>query len=196
MNIADPFSIERDTPFPHLYSPGFFSADLCSEIYDYFETANAWGQPEGAAPDDGAIMYINGGLPASLQFLNSAETHQGLKDWLSGVYNISFGSQCDLIANKMLVGQGIRPHTDHHDAAPSHRIVIFVTRNWTWEHGGGLWLLKGEDGEIQKQGHTEYPPLPGDAITFGISPRSYHAVLATTQGVRYSLTYSFYPPAP
>lgn len=194
MTIAEPIAIERATPFPHLYSPGFLSPDLCHALYDYFETSDKWHLPEGAAPDDGPILFLNGLLPPELAALESDETIDRLKSWLAAIYDVEFGDYCEVIANKMLAGQGIRPHTDFHDDAPTYRIVIFVTRDWTWDHGGALWLLNSQGEAITRDGHVEYPPVAGDAITFGISPRSYHTVQTTTQGVRYSLTYSFYRP--
>lgn len=193
MNITDPVTIDRQAPYRHLYSPGFFPPDLCADIYDYFESADAWHKPEGAAPDDGPIWFMNQELPDNLKHIGSAETIAALKNWLAGVYGVSFGEKHELIANKMMTGQGIRPHNDFHDAAPSHRIVIFITRDWSWGHGGELWLLKSRGQQIERSGHLEYPPLPGDAVTFGISEQSYHAVELCTQGVRYSLTYSFWP---
>ena len=194
MSIAEPIAIERHDPFQHLYSPGFLPADVCSTLYDFLDAADQWHLPEGSAPDDGPIWFINEGLPKELEFLGAPDTIASLKNWLTGIYGVTFGDKCELIANKMSTGQGVRPHTDFHDAAPSHRIVIFVTRDWTWESGGELWLLKSNGAQINRTGHVQYPPLAGDAITFGISPQSYHTVQITNQGARYSMTYSFYPP--
>lgn len=193
MHIAEPIAIERDAPFQHLYSPGFLSADICSTLYDYFETTDYWHLPEGSAPDDGPIWFINTDLPEELKFLGTTATIETLKNWLTGIYGVAFGDKCELIANKMSAGQGVRPHTDFHDKAPSHRIVIFVTRDWSWDAGGELLLLNSSGTQVQPAGHTEYPPVAGDAITFGISPQSYHTVQLCNHGPRYSLTYSFYP---
>ncbi len=193
MSIAEPIAIERDAPFQHLYSPGFLTAEICSTLYDYFETTDKWHLPEGSAPDDGPIWFINEGLPQDLAFLDTPETIETLKSWLGGIYGVAFGDKCELIANKMSTGQGVRPHTDFHDEAPSHRIVIFITRDWSWDAGGELLLLNSSGTQVQPAGHVLYPPMAGDAITFGISPQSYHTVQICNQGPRYSLTYSFYP---
>lgn len=194
MTSTNPHCLPRDLPFHHLYTPAFLPADVCSRVYDFFEQSPKWHLPEGAAPDDGPILFLNGDLPAELAHLESAETIRSLKSWLADVYDVEFDDKCEVIGNKMTVGQGIRPHTDYHEAAPSHRIVIFITRNWSWADGGELWLLNSSQGRIERNGHIEYPPVAGDAITFPISQNSYHTVQTTKEGVRYSLTYSFYPP--
>lgn len=193
MTFTDPFSITRNAPFHHLYSPAFLPAETCSEVYDFFEETQKWHLPEGAAPSDGPIFFLNGELPANLAMLESPQTIAALKSWLSREYGAQFGEKCEVIGNKMSAGQGIKPHTDFYDAAPSHRIVIFITRDWSWADGGELWLLSSNNDQIQRSGHVEYPPVAGDAITFKITPNSYHTVQTTHEGVRYSLTYSFYP---
>lgn len=194
MNISDPFCVSRDAPFHHLYTPAFLPADICSDVFDFFEATSKWHLPEGAAPGDGPIMLMNGKLPPGLAFLESPETFASLKGWLSGKYGVAFGDKCEVIGNKTAVGEGIKPHTDFHQTAPSHRIVIFITRDWSWNNGGELWLLKANGDRIARSGHLEYPPIAGDAVTFAISRASYHTVQATREGARYSLTYSFYPP--
>jgi len=196
MSITDPFGIEHNTPYPHLYSPGLLPSDICARLYDFFEATDEWHLPEGAAPDDGQIWWLDGKLPEDLAFLESPATKESLKRWLSDQYGVSFGDLCELIANRMEAGQGVRPHTDYHAEAPTHRIVIFITRDWSWDHGGELWLLKSRGQQIERTGHANYPPVSGDAVTFAISPQSYHTVQTCNQGVRYSLTYSFYPPKP
>jgi len=194
MNTKNPVSLFRNLPFHHLYTPAFLSADVCSQVYDFFEQTPKWHLPEGAAPGDGPILFLNGDLPGELAHLESPETISTLKNWLSDEYDVQFDEKCEVIGNKMMVGQGIRPHNDFHEAAPSHRMVIFITRDWSWADGGELWLLNSTRDRIERSGHLEYPPVAGDAITFPISQESYHTVQTTKDGVRYSLTYSFYPP--
>ena len=85
-------------------------------------------------------------------------------------------------------GQTIRIHNDYVEGHETHRLLIQLNDGWTDENGGMLMLFGSASHRDLKR---VVRPLHGSALSFEISPDSYHAVSTIHGGERFTLVYSF-----
>jgi Rps23 Pro-64 3,4-dihydroxylase Tpa1-like proline 4-hydroxylase len=94
----------------------------------------------------------------------------------------------EVTAHKLVSGQTIRVHNDHRPKGETHRVLVQLNRGWTDAQGGLLLLFGSAAAEDVRR---ILRPTHGSAISFAISPQSFHAVSTIQRGERYTLVYSF-----
>lgn len=91
-------------------------------------------------------------------------------------------------AHRLTGGQSIRIHNDYIEGAETHRIIVQLNRGWSDDRGGFLMFFSSSNaGDVARV----IRPLHGSAVSFEISPHSFHAVSPTVNGERYTLVFSY-----
>ncbi len=180
------------TPFPHAVVADFFEPDVCQRLLEWLEENDRW---RGRVADEfyniEEMVVTADELPRELAFLLEPSFLAKLRRQMRGFFGVEFQELTTLRLHKLANGCRIRVHTDFGTEPDTHRLVVHLTRDWEVERGGILMFLDAAHlGELH-EAHRDYVPVPGLAVGFEISERSYHAVTEVLDGERYTLCYSF-----
>jgi len=183
-------------PFPHFESADFLEEQTADSLLAWLEAKAVW-QPRKLDGYDGYtdIALSAGDLPDSLSFLLLPEHFSSLRTLMAGYFDIETEGYVRVTAHRLLPGSILEPHCDSSYIRFTHRLLIQLNRGWTRENGGLLCLHEvhrsvGMDGKAKS-----ILPAHRSAFAFEISSRSLHSVSRVLAGERYTLSYTFYPPA-
>jgi Rps23 Pro-64 3,4-dihydroxylase Tpa1-like proline 4-hydroxylase len=178
----------RREPFPHAVSPAFLPPELAEKVLAWLETAAPWKLHVEDFYEQHECSLTAEELPPDLAPLVSSEA---LQDYARSMLAPIGGEQVAITqatAHRLTGGQSIRIHNDYLDGAETHRIIVQLNREWADENGGFLMLFSSENASDVAR---VLRPVHGSAISFEISPKSFHAVSPTLKGERYTLVFSY-----
>ncbi|MGD0482219.1 MAG: 2OG-Fe(II) oxygenase [Terracidiphilus sp.] len=182
-------------PFPHFVCPEFFDAATADALLAWLEA-----QPWRSVGLDGYDGYCDmpltaSNLPETLSGLVAPGFLNQLRQILAQFFAIDSNGYVRATAHRILTGGFLSAHTDVSYNRFTHRLNVQLNRGWNPDCGGLLCLHAGDPHSSQETLHKTVPPTHRSGFAFEVSERSYHSVTPILHGQRYTLSYTFYPPA-
>jgi len=182
-------------PFPHFECPEFLDAATADMLLAWLE-ARQWRSVGLDGYDgycDAPLTASN--LPQALSGLVAPDFHTQLRQLMAQFFAIDSSGYVRATAHRILTGGALSPHTDVSQIRFTHRLLVQLTRGWKPESGGLLCLHAGNQHPSQESPRKTVSPIHRSGFAFEVSPRSFHSVTPVLHGQRYTLSYTFYPPA-
>lgn len=178
----------RFTPFPHAVSPSFYSPELAEQMLSWLETAAPWKLHVEDFYEQHECPLNEEILPPELAGVVAPEAVRGYAMAMLAPIDSGPVELAEATAHRLTGGQSIRIHNDYIEGAETHRIIIQLNRGWDDENGGFLMFFSSSNATDVAR---VLRPVHGSAVSFEISPNSFHAVSPTTKGERYTLVFSY-----
>ena len=182
-------------PFPHFACPEFLDAATADALLTWLE-ARPW-QSVGLDGYDGYcdMPLTASNLPESLSGLVASGFLIQLRQLMAQFFPIDSSGYVRATAHRILAGGALSAHTDVSHIRFTHRLLVQLNRGWNPAFGGLLCLHAGNPHSSQETPRKTVPPIHRSGFAFEISERSFHSVTPVLHGQRYTLSYTFYPPA-
>ena len=178
----------RTEPFPHVTHAAPLPNAICAAALDWMETTAPWRLRVASFYEQWELHLDPQNLPASIQPLLAPSTIETLQLRMLAPIAQAPLELTEVTAHKLVPGQTIRVHNDHRWKGETHRLLVQLNRGWS-DSQGGLLLLFGSAAADDVRRILR--PTHGSAVSFAISPQSFHAVSTIQRGERYTLVYSF-----
>lgn len=180
--------VARIAPFPHAVTASLLEPAVAEQVLQWLETDAPWKLRIADFYEQHEFELSDRTLPVRLRGLVSPDAVKAYIETM--VAPIADGSVrlVEATAHKLCGGQAIRIHNDYIGGEETHRLLVQLNRGWADENGGFLMLFSSPNADDLAR---IIRPLHGSAVAFEISPKSYHAVSATTGGERYTLVFAF-----
>ena len=182
-------------PFPHFECPEFLDAAIADALLAWLE-ARPWHSLELDGYEgysDAPLTASN--LPEALSGLVAPDFLVQLRQLMAQFFPIDSSGQVRTTAHRILAGGALSAHTDVSHIRFTHRLLVQLNRGWDPECGGLLCLHAGNPHASPEPLRKTVLPIHRSGFAFEISPRSFHSVTPVLHGERYTLSYTFYPPA-
>jgi hypothetical protein len=112
-----------------------------------------------------------------------------LLNFMQSQFGTRLEKRVEIVAHKMIAGQGIGLHNDSVPGWESHRLTITLNRDFQDKDGGFLVFFNSENpSDIL----TVVRPAHNCGVAFELKPNAYHAVSEVSAGNRFSLVFSFW----
>ncbi len=182
-------------PFPHFVCPEFLDAATADVLLAWLE-ARPW-RSVGLDGYEGYcdVPLTSGNLPRDLDGLVAPGFLVQLRQLMAQFFSIDGSGDVRATAHRILTGGALSAHTDVSHIRFTHRLLVQLNRGWEPECGGLLCLHAGNPHTSQEPLWKSVPPIHRSGFAFEISERSFHSVTPVLHGQRYTLSYTFYPPA-
>lgn len=182
---------ERRTPFPHFVSMQAFDRAVADAAYAWLHAHAHWHHHVSTFFDQHERGLIDADLPRELRdALVSPAVLRLLRQRMETLFAVSMADVFDVVAHRLVPGQGIGLHTDRPSAGDeTHRLVINLGREFDDSQGGHLILFHGRDPDDFA---CAFRSIHNTAVGLEMSERSYHAVADVIAGIRYTIVYSFW----
>ncbi len=182
-------------PFPHFVGPEFLDAATADALLAWLD-ARPW-QSVGLDGYDGYCdaPLTASNLPEALRGLVAPGFLIQLRQLLAQFFPIDSSGYVRVTAHRILTGGALTAHTDVSHIRFTHRLLVQLNRGWNPECGGLLCLHAGNPRAGQEPPRKSVAPIHRSGFAFEISQRSFHSVTPVLHGQRYTLSYTFYPPA-
>ena len=182
-------------PFPHFACPEFLDAATADALLAWLE-ARPW-RPVGLDGYDGYCdaPLTASNLPEALSGLVAPAFLVQLRQLMAQFFAIDSSGHVRVTAHRILTGGALSAHTDVSRIRFTHRLLVQLNRGWKPEYGGLLRLHDGIPHAGQETLWKSVPPIHRSGFAFEVSQRSFHSVTPVLHGQRYTLSYTFYPPA-
>lgn len=188
MIVAEPLVSARAAPFPHAVAYRLLPPVLADQVLAWFEDDAPWLLRVESFYEQYELNLHQVDLPAQLKGLVSEEMIDHLARQMLGPLTAEQLVLVEANAHKLLRGQTIKIHNDYIGGEETHRILIQFNRDWSDENGGMLMLFSSPNAaDVARL----IRPIHASAMSFEISPSSFHAVSTIRSGARYTLVYSF-----
>ena len=182
-------------PFPHFVCPEFLDAATADALLAWLD-ARPWRSVGLDGYDGYCDMPLTASnLPEALSGVVAPAFHIQLRQIMAQFFPIDSSGHVRATAHRILAGGALSPHTDVSHIRFTHRLLVQLNREWNPECGGLLCLHAGNPHASQELPLKTVPPMHRSGFAFEISPRSFHSVTPVLHGQRYTLSYTFYPPA-
>jgi 2OG-Fe(II) oxygenase superfamily len=183
-------------PFPYAYTSQFFDHATAASVLYWLAHQAEWKL-------EASGFYIQHGwspnsalAPGSpIDHISCAELKARMLHHMERLFGREFArDRIEICAHRMLTGHRIGIHTDcPRDGTETHRLVVHLCERYHEGQGGELALLDRDDPEGSLR---VLLPHHNSAVLMEFSARSWHTVEAVTEGIRYSLLYSFWVKSP
>jgi Rps23 Pro-64 3,4-dihydroxylase Tpa1-like proline 4-hydroxylase len=201
MSLQRPFDfpsaqLQRD-PFMHFSVPDFCADSLATRLLEWFESGAEWKHREMAnfyVYSD--INLRTADLPENMAFLVEDSFLDHLRQEVGKIFGVKLEGYVNVTAHRLGVGDRIRAHSDWATLRFTHRMLVQVNRGWKPGNGGVLGLLDRDPKSDGRPRVKSIVPLHRSGFAFEVSETSFHRVTRVTEGERYTLIFSFYPPQP
>ena len=180
---------EKQTkPFRYSVVTEVFSRPTADCLLEFLETTTQWKLTRKSFYEQYELSLNDTPLPSRANLLEGPELLKILET-MRTIFDIEFEERVELVAHKMLPGQGIGIHNDSVPGWETHRLTVTMNREFRDENGGHLVFFNSFDGADV---HRVFRPIHNCAVSFELVPNAFHAVSEVTKGTRYSLVYSFW----
>ncbi|MBM7846654.1 cyclophane-containing peptide 2OG-Fe(II) oxygenase YhhC [Herpetosiphon giganteus] len=182
--------IKYKNPFTFYIINNFFSEDKNEFLLQWLKKDISWKYHRESFFEQFERHLNYTTKVSSCPWLVSSEYHNELLNMMESLFNIEFSDRVEIVAHKLIAGQGIGIHTDEpHEGTESHRVVVQLNSHFIDTYGGHLIFFRNQNPDSI---HTIIRPINNTAIAFELSSLSYHAVNNVTDGERYTLVFSFW----
>ena len=178
----------RQEPFPHAVTPAFFPPEIAEHALNWLEASAPWKLHVEDFYEQHECSLTTVELPDRLRTLVSPAAVRSYADAMLTPIGAGEVELVEATAHRLAGGQSIRIHNDYIEGAETHRLIVQLNREWEDVNGGFLMMFSSEDASDVAR---VLRPLHGSAVSFEISPRSFHAVSPTVKGERYTLVFSY-----
>ncbi|WP_437505526.1 cyclophane-containing peptide 2OG-Fe(II) oxygenase YhhC [Sorangium sp. So ce1099] len=177
-------------PFPHFIVEGLLDPATLEALLGWFETGAVWSVQNSSFYSQHGCSNLNEILPSSSRAILGAEDLLAIQAHLERLFSVKLTDRVYIAAHKLLPGQGIGIHTDRpYRGSETHRFLLHVNRAFEDSYGGHLlFFTRNDPGAIAQI----VRPVTNSAVGFALSESSFHAVNDVSDGVRYSLVFSYW----
>ena len=178
----------RTTPFAHAVAPRLLDGETAAIVLEWFEDGAPWRLKLASFYEQYECNLHEAELPARIAFLTDPVFVTQLAQHMLDPISNDQLELTEVNAHKLVGGQTIKIHNDYIGGAETHRVLVQLNRGWDDANGGILMLFAGPRAENVER---MVRPTHASAVSFEISPTSFHAVSTIHSGERYTLVYSF-----
>lgn len=178
----------RAAPFSHAVAPRLLDDETAATALEWFENGAPWSLKFASFYEQYECNLHEGDLPERITPLVGSEFVSELVRHMLNPISDSDLELTEVNAHKLIGGQTIRVHNDYIEGEETHRVLVQLNRGWSDANGGMLMLFAGPRAEDVAR---VVRPTHASAISFEISPKSFHAVSTIHSGERFTLVYSF-----
>lgn len=180
----------RQRPFRYFTSEQVLSADVAGHLLHWLETGVCWSLHQESFFEQYECNLLSVPAPSGCAALFGKEALAELKRRMETLLGTELTDHIQVVAHKLLPSQGIGIHNDEpHDNVETHRFILQLSRGWSDENGGHLFLFNSKN---PLDIHAVVRVNHNTGIGFALSNRSYHAVSDVRHGIRYTVIYSFW----
>ena len=183
-----PVIAARAAPFAHAVTPKLLDDKTAAMVLDWFEDGAPWRLKSASFYEQYECNLHEAELPARIEPLTSPTFVTQLARHMLRPISDDQLELTEVNAHKLVGGQTIKIHNDYIDGAETHRVLVQLNRGWADANGGMLMLFGGPNADDVAR---MVRPTHASAMSFEISPASFHAVSTIHDGERYTLVYSF-----
>jgi Rps23 Pro-64 3,4-dihydroxylase Tpa1-like proline 4-hydroxylase len=187
----------QHVPFTHFSVPNFCDDALASRLLNWFESGAEWKYRKMTnfyVYSD--INLRTADLPDDMTFLVDDAFLGDLRHEVGKSFDAKLEGYVNVTAHRLAAGDRIRTHSDWAELRFTHRLLVQVNRGWKRGNGGVLGLLDRDPESSGRPRIKTIVPLHRSGFAFEVSEKSFHRVSRVTEGERYTLIFSFYPPQP
>lgn len=180
-----------DQPFPHAIIDSLLDEAHADALLDWFEAGAGWRLQTSHFYNQYACSNLYETMPESCRAVLGRSVLNAVRSFMEERFATRLNPKKVFVAaHKLLPGQGIGIHTDRPSGGTeTHRFVLHINRDFDDSFGGHLLFFREKDEAALAQ---IVRPLHNSAAAFALSDRSFHAVNDVTDGVRYSVIFSFW----
>ncbi|OPD56325.1 hypothetical protein BVG01_25040 [Bacillus anthracis] len=181
------------TPFTHVRIEEVFSNDIAEKLLIWLENYENWKDDTDSLNKSLSSQLTVNEIPQYLKNVFSGDILAKLKTKLESIFEVRFEENIYISVTKRTVGHGTKIHTDYIQPENrdkyyfTHRFLIYLNNGWDKKDGGMLGIFESYDANSIV---NTIEPLHNSGFGFVISPNSYHAVGAVSDGERYNLLIS------
>jgi hypothetical protein len=178
----------RKQPFSYCVTSEVYDEATCEALMSYLE-------------DDAPWRLVRQSFYSQYEFTLDKDSLSGVCNPLGPVplgrirrviedsFAVQLDDRVEAVAHKMVKGHKIGIHNDFGAPWRTHRLVVQLNRGLEENHGGQLIFFNSNDpGDV----HRVIQPVHNTAVAFALTSAAYHAVREITDGIRYSIVYSFW----
>ena len=193
-------AVLETSPFRHFSVENFVDEDVARSLLQWFEQKARWSAKSIARLGTlSSVDLHTSELGRHLNFLKEEPFLSHLRRKMGELFAMELEGFVDLTANRMTRRQEIGAHNDTSTLPPAfrftHRLVLYLNRQYSEEYGGALTLANALSPSPSAPPAKRILPVHRSAFGFEISESSYHRIEPVLKGKRYSLTFTFYPGA-
>ena len=191
-------AVVETSPFRHFTIENFIDEDVASSLLRWFDEEAEWNARSIAGLGTLSSVDLHASnLGHQLDFLTGEPFLSHLRRHMSELFGTKLEGFVDLTANRMTRSQEIGLHNDVSTLPPAfrftHRLVLYLNHLYSEEYGGVLRLANTRSPSQSAPAQKRILPLHRSAFGFEISESSYHAIEPVREGIRYNLSFTFYP---
>jgi Rps23 Pro-64 3,4-dihydroxylase Tpa1-like proline 4-hydroxylase len=178
----------RKEPFSYCVATGIYDEATCKALMDYLEGDAPWRLVRQRFYSQYEFALDQDSLSGVCDLLGRAHLRR-ITGLIEEAFQVQLEDRVEAVAHKMIKGQKIGIHNDFGAPWRTHRLVVQLNRGFEEDHGGQLLFFNSHD---PNDVHRSFRPVHNTAVAFALTSAAYHAVSEITDGIRYSIVYSFW----
>jgi len=183
------------TPFKYFLAKGIFTSGEINTLLDWFESGAKWKVHKTDFYEQYELNLSSDLVPTHVRQILNKDFISNIKSSVSELLGVKLQDKIQFVAHKLITNQGIGIHTDcpADETFETHRIIIYLNREFSDDFGGHLILFNSKN---TSDIHRIIRPMNNSAFGFELSKKSFHAVTDIKNGERFSLNLSFWEKLP
>jgi hypothetical protein len=177
-----------NTPFKYCVLAEVFSPFTADALLSSLEVARGWRLARKSFYEQYELSLRDPFFHEVVNLLKVDDIVGLIKD-VEREFELNLERRLEIVAHRLLPGQGIGLHNDSVSGWETHRLTVTLNRGFEDRNGGHLVFFNSDN---SKDIHRVFRPLHNSAVSFELTPRSFHAVSDVTGEVRHSIVFSFW----
>ena len=178
----------RNKPFKYCAFADVFSSQSADGLLASLESSDGWHLAEKPFYQQYELSLCDAFFDDVPKLITVDDVESAFKS-VEQAFGISVQRRVEVVAHRMVAGQGIGLHNDSVPGWETHRLTVTLNRGFEDRNGGHLVFFNAHD---PKDIHCVFRPIHNSAVAFELTPHSYHAVSEVTGGIRHSVVFSFW----
>jgi hypothetical protein len=175
-------------PFSYSVAAEVYDEATCETLLRYLEHEAPWRLVRQSFYSQYELTFDKEMLSGVCDLLGPVQLRR-IRRVIEESFQVQLEDRVEAVAHKMIKGQKIGIHNDFGAPWRTHRLVVQLNRGFEENPGGQLIFFNSHD---SNDVHRAFPPVHNTAVAFALTSAAYHAVSEITEGVRYSIVYSFW----
>lgn len=178
----------RKEPFSYCVANEVYDKATCDALMNYLESDAPWRLVRQSFYSQYEFALEKDLLSNVCDLLGPVQLGR-IRRVIEESFQVQLDDRVEAVAHKMIKGHKIGIHNDFGAPWRTHRLVVQLNRGREERHGGQLVFFNSND---PHDVHRTFQPVHNTAVGFALTSAAYHAVTEITEGVRYSIVYSFW----
>lgn len=184
-----------EKPFKYFHVKEVLSDEFADKLIKWFESTPNFTQHNRTNHYKNSTFHISSeSIPEELKEFLTVENFKNIKNKVEEIFEVPFSDKFILSVHRYLPSEGTLIHNDYLEKEDrdehffTHRFFIYINRDWKEDAGGILGIFSDNNSDSLRD---VVKPVHNTGVGLEFSKKSWHAVSAIREGVRYALHFNF-----